>query len=143
MGLRFINKTFGTLTEIDDFQQTLMRNVKFEQQQRICITPNNCITVQPGQSLQEIPPEFRAQVLAQLDTEAAGNLDVDFQGFIEDFSKMELMDSMIGVAMQAERGAINAAGIRGITDYGNISTWLNRANKLTDVITGARDVQTP
>lgn len=129
--LRFINRTFGRLTEFDDLQQSITQNMMFAYDTSICVEEGKCIKIQRGQTLGQIPLKYRAAILANLSvTKSIMILDND--SFLRDLVGMELADTAIGLATQGERMLINELGIRGITDYGNITTWVNRIEKLSE-----------
>jgi len=46
----------------------------------------------------------------------------------------EIEDATIGVLVQAERALIRKAGLRGVLDYGNVSTWIQRVYRTLDAM---------
>lgn len=108
---------------------------------KVCKPTGQCILIKKGQNLSQMPYEYKVIVVkfitrqsdiltnqASLDQTAFTFNQVQF---LKDFAVMEITDKAIGKFMQWERAKINEHDLRGIFDYGNISTWLKRTYKQT------------
>lgn len=130
--LKFINQTWGRITEIDDFVTAATSNLIYEKSTTIC-TENGCIVVRPGQDLKDLPLEYRVQAVQNMILETNPGVTMDWEGFMFDYAKMQATDVIIGLLVSGERKLIDKYKLRdktaGLTDYGNISTWYNRLQK--------------
>lgn len=127
--LRLINRTWGTLTELDDFSNVVQNNLTFENDVTICVAEGQCILVRAGQKFSEIPLKYKAQVITQLGVQGIP-VNLDYENFAWDLLVEELTDTAIGLASTGERMLINKLGLRGPLDYGNVTTWWNRVNRI-------------
>ena len=129
--LRYVNKSFGRLTELDDWQAEIKKNI-YLPGMRICRSNGACIQIKPGTPMDAIPLQYQAVVFKAMGNgELFNDIEIDTEGLIIDLFIMELVDAMIGLSMRTERNIVDAAGLRGIFDYGNPSTWLRRFEKFT------------
>lgn len=131
VALRFVNRTWGTLTELDDFSIILQDNLIFTEDTVVCIAGGTCIVMKAGQRIGDTPLNYKAQAISQVAADLDG-INFTWEHFIIDFFKNELQDRAIGMASNAERALINQADLRGILDYGNLTTWYNRFKKIAE-----------
>lgn len=146
--LRFVNRTWGRLTELDDFSLVFQRNM---------ILPEMWFTykgyeyrIHAGTEVSKLDLQQKEAVLAAIE-QGKYEYTFNFEKFVVDLFVQEMTDVMIGLAMMTERMAIDRLGLRGMLDYGNISTWLRRLsivgkskfsiNELIEIINESRKKQ--
>lgn len=104
----------------------------------IQLADGTVIVVQEGQKLAELPLEYQQvvlQALAQGDfTKDELKYMIDIQGITTALLVMELQDRLIARMSLEERKYIEELGLRGIFDYGNFSTWINRLRKVLELV---------
>ena len=127
--LRFLNKTWGKVTEIGDFYEVFMNNILLPHME---INLNGeYIIVNEGQKLAELPVRFQTVILKMMMQQKVDNvltlgvshedITINFEGLIVDLFMMEALDASIGLLMKTERNIINEAGLRDFFDYENRS----------------------
>jgi len=132
--LNLINKTFGRVTELDDLSLALQDNLIFQEDTKICtgITDSDtCIIVKAGQALSELPLKYKGPALGKIFDDGYGSAptELNFEGFLLDYAQMQVTDISMALATQLERQLINQVfDSNPLTDYGNLSTWVRRAN---------------
>ena len=134
VALRFLNKTWGRVTEMGDFYRIFSRNIRLPHME-IQLPSGEVITVQEGQRLSSIPLEYQAVVLQALvenGHDVHQEFTLDFENFMVELFFMEVVDTAIGIMMQTERQIIDDAGLRGLFDYGNATTWAKRIVKIIE-----------
>jgi len=134
--LKLVDKTFGTITEIDDFVTVLQRNMRINQPLEVCVfnvetQHNDCIITQKDQRLRDLPLKYRPAVLKSI-IEEESYIDLDMKGFIIEYAQMQVTDILIGLTTTLERHLIDEANVRGILDYGNLTTWIKRAKRFAE-----------
>ena len=67
---------------------------------------------------------LRATIQGDLDYGTDWN--IKFENLVVETFMMEALDHSIGLLMKTERNIINEAGLNGLFDYGNASTWSQR-----------------
>lgn len=113
--LHFVNQTYGRITEIDDFAQAIMHGLK----------------LRDGTSIADLPASERYEALKNVES-------IDFDKAVIALAQETVVDIIYGSLMTFERGLIRNADRLGvnpfktITNFGNVSTWIGRINRLTD-----------
>jgi len=132
VALRFINRSWGKLIELDDWYQVFKNNIILPNM-RVCLSTGQCIRVKDGTTLGALPLRYEKVIIAAMiksDPMLMDRILLDQQGYMTDFFMMELQDMLIGISMRSERNIINNLGLRGPFDYGNASTWSRRIGGL-------------
>lgn len=134
--LRFVNRTFGRLTEIDDWAQAVFDNIYVPPGYRLVVN-GRMMKIDDWTKLSDLPLAYKAEAIDSFlgydgTPEAGPQFEVNFEQMVIDMFMMELVDTAIGLQMRAERNIINNLGLRGVFDYGNASTWARRINRVLD-----------
>jgi hypothetical protein len=132
-GLRFVNKTWGKVSELLDFYNVFTQNVTLPEME-IKLPSGEVIYVKAGQKLSELPRAYQNMVLRvmlqqQVDGIPGSDFTIDFEQLIMDTFLMESLDLAVGQMMRTERDIIEQSGIGGLLDYGNATTWVKRLNR--------------
>lgn len=135
--LRLVNRSYGTYSELKEMYDNAIDSIILEDI-KICRGPKqggSCIFIRKGQKLSSVPEDYRDIFMAEMLTNSSrlsNKWKFDATNFMLEQLYDEILDHMIGAATKAERKAINKAGIRGLLDYGNLSTWIRRFQKMHD-----------
>ena len=152
MTMSLVTRSFGKMTELDDAYQVFRQNVILPDMYLYVGTVerdpsriggkayNQYFQIEKGTRLSELPAEANFKILQIWSSAMTGkggryrqflnNVEFDFEGFIVGMFIESLEDAIYGLMSKAERKIIDAAGLRGITDYGNLTTWANRMSKM-------------
>ena len=129
--LRYVGRSFGRITELDDWQSEIKKNV-YLPAMRICKSTGQCIQIKAGTPMDRIPLGYQAIAFqSMVNGDLFRHVRIDTDGLIADLFIMELVDFAIGLSMRTERNIVDKAGLRGIFDYGNPSTWIRRFERFT------------
>lgn len=140
--LRFINKTWGSATELMDFSNVLRKNIFLDPGPggRIRIRAESIrepgtyydVVISSRQSLYSLPVNAQAEALRAIADGrlSANHYDFNVESFVWDLAVQEMQDMQIAMGMRLERKIIQATGLdRGPYNplqYGNLSTWKRR-----------------
>lgn len=120
-----VNNTYGTLDEIRELWDAIRGNVIL----------NYVDGEMAGEVVYFDSLDAYGMLNALLDVhEGYARVEIDGDGLIYDLFMNLLVDHMIGAMSKADRAALEAAGIRGIFDAGNATTWINRILRVQEAI---------
>ena len=74
--------------------------------------------------------------IKKLFTSDTKSVELDWTGVMTDYATMQVTDIAIGLRTSLERGLIDQLlPSNPLTDHGNLTTWVNRANRWSEGIT--------
>lgn len=138
--LNLVSNTFGTITEVLDFYNSLMSNMYFDPTGPMTFRVKGFkhnrdfnITISETTRLSSLPMNLQTHILFSLTKgKYQKSVKFDFEGFTSTFLQMQLTDAAIGLQSTAERAMIRSTKAGGILNFGNLTTWARRAERLTN-----------
>ena len=133
--LRFMNRTWGKISELLDFYEALKWNLSIGKEgERLLLTfsDGKQIVVFGEQKIGEFPVRIQAKLIKAIhDGKVPNELwDLDQPGIATDLFVMEMTDQAIGQIKTWETNAVLASDNYWLKNaLGNPSTWISRAQK--------------
>ena len=100
--LAFVNRTWGKVSEVIDFYDVLMDNIKLKSDQQIGTGKYDTILVNYDTALSDLPMKY-VRVILESEANGADLVYIDWQGFAFGLAAEQAVDAMIGELSRRER----------------------------------------
>lgn len=136
--VRATTKALRSVTEILDYTTAFRHNLILREPLELWVDSvrdagmRYRVTIEQPQALGSLPLNAQREVLSRISEGSYDGYALDIEGMAQAVYAMELMDYVAAGTMRIETDILNTAGRHGPLQYGNVTTWFNRARRLVD-----------